>query len=107
MAAVFPVSDAEGESWTWTVVERWEKPRRGVTVIGEHSGASPAIGKACVVRDGVGNAPAVVAGLERFHHRKDGKFTHHSWGLLLGEVALDDVRVGAIVEHLGPEGPNT
>ena len=101
---MFPASDAEGPSWTWTVVQRWEAPGRGVSVIGEHAGAAPALGQSCVIRDDIGVVDAVVVGLERHHYRKHGKFSHHSWGLMLGGVTPDDVRVGAVVEYDGPEG---
>jgi translation elongation factor EF-Tu-like GTPase len=93
--------DTESPSWRWTVVERSEVPGRGVSVIGEHAGAAPVVGQACVIRDSAGSVDAVVAGLERFHHREDGKFSHHSWGLLLREVAPDAVRTGAVVEYDG------
>jgi hypothetical protein len=89
--------DADARSWSWTVVERFALGERGVVVIGEHAGSSPLLSQSCVIRDDSGSVDAMVGGLERFQHRKEGKFSHHSWGLLLAEVGLDDVRVGAVV----------
>ena len=56
-----------------------------------------------VKMDASGTVQAIVGGLERFQHRKEYKFTHHSWGLLLADVGLDDVRVGAVVTPTGVE----
>jgi translation elongation factor EF-Tu-like GTPase len=89
--------DPDARSWTWTVTSTFVLRERGVVAIGEHAGSSPLLGQSCVIRDDSGTVHAAVGGLERFQHREDAEFTHHSWGLLLADVGLDDVRVGAVV----------
>jgi hypothetical protein len=106
LVSMMPV-DADARSWSWTVADRSVVGERGVLVVGEHSGALPIVGRRCVIRDPSGTVDAVVAGLERFHHREGGKFSHHSWGLLLARVGLDDVRIGAVVTPTEVEASST
>jgi len=99
--------DADARSWSWTVADRFALGERGVVVTGEHVGRSPVLGQSCVIRDDSGTVHAIVGGLERFQHRKNSKFTHHSWGLLLVEVGVDDLRVGAVVTPTEVEASGT
>jgi hypothetical protein len=86
------------DDWTWTVLDRFTLTGRGVVVIGEHVGAWPTVGQSVLIHDRGNATAAVVGGLTRFQHRSDGKFTGHSWGLLLQDAVLDDVPVGAAIK---------